>query len=111
VNLEDGDRSGAPPEPGPLGGFAGNGRTLQAPRSFSCTKGDERVRDGEKQGLVFVVSSPSGGGKTSLVTRVLKELSGLERSVSCTTRPVRPGEKNEVDYIFLERSEFERAAG
>lgn len=69
------------------------------------------MRDGEKQGLVFVVSSPSGGGKTSLVTRVLKELSGLERSVSCTTRPVRPGEKNEVDYIFLERSEFERAAG
>lgn len=99
------------PEPGPLSGFTGNARTLQAPRSFSCTKGNERVRGGERQGLVFVVSSPSGGGKTSLVTRVLKELSGLERSVSCTTRPVRPGEKNEVDYIFLERSEFERAVG
>ncbi len=63
---------------------------------------------GERKGLVFVVSSPSGGGKTSLVKRALQELPGLARSISCTTRPPRPGEKNEVDYLFLERSEFER---
>lgn len=64
--------------------------------------------EGKRQGLVFVVSSPSGGGKTSLVKRALESVPNLRRSVSCTTRPPRPGERDGVDYIFLGRAEFER---
>ena len=60
------------------------------------------------KGLVFVVSSPSGGGKTSIVIGAVESVPNLKRSVSCTTRPPRPGERDQVDYVFLDRPEFER---
>ncbi|MFQ5914612.1 MAG: guanylate kinase [Nitrospinota bacterium] len=62
----------------------------------------------KRQGLLFVVSSPSGGGKTSLVNQAVESLSNLTRSISCTTRPPRARERDHVDYIFLNRAEFER---
>ncbi len=63
-----------------------------------------------QQGELFIVSSPSGGGKTTLIRRVMEKLAegGLEAyfSVSHTTRPPRPGEKHGVDYYFVSREEF-----
>lgn len=59
-------------------------------------------------GSVIVVSAPSGAGKTTVVTRVLNELDGLRFSVSHTTRAPRPGEKDGVEYHFIDVAAFER---
>lgn len=59
---------------------------------------------------VFVVSAPSGAGKTTLCQRLLREFGprgGLADSVSMTTRAPRPGEKRGVDYRFVSRRQFE----
>ncbi len=57
--------------------------------------------------LVFVISGPSGSGKSTLVKKVL-ELPGMLFSVSCTTRPPRPTEKNGEWYNFVTQAEFQR---
>lgn len=64
-------------------------------------------------GILFIVSAPSGAGKTSLVRALLKQDPGLGLSVSATTRPPRPGEEPGVHYHFLETAAFraEVAAG
>jgi len=54
-----------------------------------------------------VLSSPSGGGKTTIRRAVLKELPQLAYSVSYTSRSPRPGEVEGVDYFFISREEFE----
>ncbi|MGH8621720.1 MAG: guanylate kinase [Burkholderiales bacterium] len=59
-------------------------------------------------GVLFIVSSPSGGGKTSLVKALLESEPGLRLSVSYTTRPARPGEVEGRDYHFVSPQEFER---
>jgi guanylate kinase len=58
--------------------------------------------------LLFVLSSPSGAGKTTLARRLLKEDAGIKMSVSVTTRKPRRGEIEGVDYVFVDRHEFER---
>jgi guanylate kinase len=62
---------------------------------------------GEGAGRIVVMSGPSGAGKTS-VCRVLKRHPRVEFSVSATTRPKRPGERDGVDYHFLAMDEFRR---
>ncbi len=57
-------------------------------------------------GTLFIVSAPSGAGKTSLVKALLKTEEMIEVSVSYTTRPMRPGEKNSVDYHFVDLEQF-----
>jgi len=66
-----------------------------------------------RSGILFVVSAPSGGGKTTLVKRTLEADPSLRLSISCTTRPSRAGEVDGTDYFFVSREEFERrrAAG
>ncbi len=66
-----------------------------------------------RRGILFVVSAPSGGGKTTLVRRALGNDLSLELSVSCTTRPPRDGEVDGRDYHFVSPTEVEvrRAAG
>lgn len=66
-----------------------------------------------RTGLIFVVSAPSGGGKSSLCQRLLNWSPNLIYSVSCTTRAPRGGEQNGRDYFFTTREEFEKriAAG
>jgi guanylate kinase len=59
-------------------------------------------------GTLYVISAPSGAGKTSLVKALLERLDGVTVSVSHTTRAPRPGERNGNDYYFVEPSEFER---
>lgn len=63
--------------------------------------------------MVVVLSSPSGGGKTSITQRLLAERADCGYSVSATTRAPRPGEQDGVAYHFLTPAEFERrvAAG
>jgi guanylate kinase len=58
--------------------------------------------------FLLVLSSPSGGGKTSIAKQLLQARDDLGYSVSATTRPMRPGERDGVDYHFLSRDEFVR---
>jgi guanylate kinase len=60
-----------------------------------------------RQGLLFVVSAPSGTGKTTVVERLVQKVSDLALSRSYTSRPARPGESNGVDYNFITRARFE----
>lgn len=56
---------------------------------------------------MIVVSAPSGAGKSTVLSRLLQGLPGLRFSVSHTTREPRPGEKNGVEYHFVQRPAFE----
>lgn len=56
--------------------------------------------------LLILISAPSGGGKTTLCRQLLRVRKNMVRAVTCTTRPPRPGEKNGVDYHFLEAGDF-----
>ena len=60
-----------------------------------------------KRGLVIVISGPSGVGKDTLIKRLLELDHNLRYSVSCTTRPPRPGEVDGVDYTFVSRERFQ----
>jgi len=62
----------------------------------------------KKTGRIFVISSPSGGGKTTLCGRLKKERFAISHSVSATTRQPRAGEKDGADYIFLSEKKFKR---
>jgi guanylate kinase len=59
------------------------------------------------RGLLFIVSAPSGTGKTTLVERLVRETPGLTMSRSYTSRAPRPGEADGVDYNFIVRARFE----
>ena len=61
----------------------------------------------EKDGVMIILSSPSGAGKTTLVKK-LSEKDNFEISISHTTRQPRPNENNEEDYFFINESEFKR---
>ena len=56
--------------------------------------------------LLVVISAPSGGGKTTLVKQLLKVNPWMTRAITCTTRAPRPGEKDGVDYYFLDATSF-----
>jgi len=60
---------------------------------------------------VFVITGPSGVGKGTLIRGLLDRVGELELSVSATTRPPRPGERDGVEYHFMSEDEFERHAG
>ena len=62
----------------------------------------------ERRGLMYVLSSPSGAGKTTLADRLLKGDSRLKLSISATTRKPRPGEVDGKDYYFVSKAEFLR---
>jgi guanylate kinase len=68
---------------------------------------------GLREGMLIVVSSPSGGGKSTLLARLFHALPDLRYSISYTTRPPRPGEVDGRDYHFVTEAEFARmrAAG
>jgi guanylate kinase len=58
--------------------------------------------------LLILISAPSGGGKTTVCSQLLAARPDLTRAITCTTRAPRPGEKNDVDYYFLDPSDFQR---
>ncbi|MCH8996988.1 MAG: guanylate kinase [Proteobacteria bacterium] len=61
----------------------------------------------ERRGLMLVLSSPSGAGKTTISRALLARDGGLMLSVSATTRPKRPGETEGVDYVFMDQARFD----
>src|SRR5688572_11751087 len=92
---------------------------------FACRKSSSRRRPSSKRcgsrsrmsnsaaarrGLLFIVSAPSGTGKTTLVERLVKITPDLRMSRSYTSRAAREGERDGVDYNFITRAEFERMA-
>ena len=58
------------------------------------------------KGTLYIVSAPSGAGKTSLVSALLKQDQSVRVSVSHTTRQMRPGEENGVNYHFVSKDDF-----
>jgi guanylate kinase len=71
--------------------------------SVERTAHTRRVR-----GLLFIVSAPSGTGKTTLVEKLVQMLPNLRMSRSYTSRPARTGERDGVDYHFISREDFQR---
>ena len=65
----------------------------------------------DARGLLFIVSAPSGAGKTTLVERLVVETPRLTMSRSYTSRPARQGETDGADYNFVTRGRFEAMAG
>ena len=63
--------------------------------------------------LLILISAPSGGGKTTLCQQLLAARPDMTRAITCTTRALRPGEKDGVDYYFFSVADFQRrvAAG
>ncbi len=59
-----------------------------------------------KRGAVLVLSGPSGAGKSSLISKIIDDIGDCYFSISTTTRPMRPGEKEGVDYHFVSQEEF-----
>ena len=60
-----------------------------------------------RRGLMFILSSPSGAGKTTIARRLLEEDGHIRMSVSATTRPIRPGEVDGRDYHFVDQARFD----
>jgi len=60
----------------------------------------------KRRGVLFVLSSPSGAGKSTIARMLLEEEANLAMSVSATTRPIRPGEEDGVDYHFVSLDRF-----
>lgn len=61
---------------------------------------------GNHLGNLFIVAAPSGGGKTSLVRKLIHDVASIDVSISHTTRNMRPGEVDGVDYFFVDDVEF-----
>ncbi len=71
----------------------------------ATAKGDAHLK---RRGLMFVLSSPSGAGKTTLARRLMAENPDLRMSVSVTTRAMRPGEVDGKDYFFIDKARFDK---
>ena len=74
---------------------------LQEPRIESQTKAGPAASP-----LLVLISAPSGGGKTTLCQQLLEARPQMTRAVTCTTRPPREGERDGVDYYFLDATSF-----
>ena len=61
-----------------------------------------------RRGLMLVLSSPSGAGKSTISKELLNRDGLLSMSISATTRPMRPGETDGVDYLFIDRDKFQQ---
>lgn len=66
-----------------------------------------RILNNLMAGNIFVISAPSGTGKTTIVKKLLDKVAGLKLAVSYTTRKPRPQEKDGVDYVFVKEDEFQ----
>jgi guanylate kinase len=79
---------------------------------LSESRGKTRTKPADEKdsyrGILFVISSPSGGGKGTLIRRLRETVPGVGYSVSWTTRAPRPGEADGVNYRFVSAEEFER---
>ncbi len=67
---------------------------------------ERTMTEGKRRGLLIILSSPSGAGKSTLAQRLMKWDESLSFSVSATTRPPRPGERDGLDYHFVDHETF-----
>ncbi|MFA5514947.1 MAG: guanylate kinase [Desulfuromonadales bacterium] len=67
----------------------------------------EPIQGGIREGILYVLSAPSGAGKTSLCREIIDFFPNLRQSISFTTRPLRKGEIDGKDYHFVDRAAFE----
>ena len=75
----------------------------------SASAGNRQASDNARgAGFLFILSAPSGAGKTTLRRALLKQISDLQYSVSYTTREPRKGEQDGTDYYFITKDEFEK---
>jgi guanylate kinase len=74
----------------------------------SRPSGSNPKETNSKQAHLFIISAPSGGGKTTLSKALLNRFNDILYSVSYTTRPHRKGERNGVDYYFIQKKDFEK---
>ncbi len=84
---------------------------MEAPASIDLTSSDAQHPDlhgFKRRGVLFVLSSPSGAGKSTIARKLLAAETELGMSVSATTRPIRPGEVDGKDYHFVDLEEFRR---
>jgi len=70
---------------------------------------EQTLPKGEPKGILFIVSAPSGAGKTTLCRALRRHFTDLRYSISHTTRAPRPGEEDGVDYFFIGPDEFKTA--
>jgi guanylate kinase len=68
----------------------------------------EKLLGNLKEGLLFVISAPSGTGKTTLAQMLCDEFPAVVRSISATTRAPRSNEKEGIDYYFISKDQFEK---
>ena len=66
----------------------------------------QAITTGTTNPLLVLISAPSGGGKTTLIRTLLEARPQMMRAVTCTTRPPREGERDGVDYYFLDAGSF-----
>lgn len=76
----------------------------QTPPSASPTLAGPQIA---RRGVLYILSSPSGAGKTTLARRLIAADPGIAMSVSVTTRKPRPGERDGIDYFFVDASRFD----
>jgi guanylate kinase len=77
-----------------------------APKSSEGAKPEAPVKNAVLSPLLVLLSAPSGGGKTTLGEQLLEARPDMARAITCTTRDPRVGEKNGVDYHFLDADSF-----
>ena len=77
-----------------------------ARKQGAAAKPDALVKSATLNPLLVLLSAPSGGGKTTLGQQLLQARPGMTRAITCTTREPRPGEKDGVDYHFLDAADF-----
>ena len=70
------------------------------------SRGEAQAKTPTSSPLLVIVSAPSGGGKTTLCRELLAAQPAMTRAVTCTTRPPRPGERDGIDYYFLDAAAF-----
>ena len=75
--------------------------------STTSTTSDPRPYVPERRGILFIISAPSGTGKTTLCKQITASVQGIWHSVSYTTRQPRPGEEHGREYFFIEEKVFQ----
>jgi guanylate kinase len=90
----------------PLTAHVDEGASPEARAAMDASETSPQTR--HRRGLLIVLSSPSGAGKTTISRMLLDADPEVTMSISATTRPKRPGEVDDVDYHFVDAAEFER---